>query len=453
MQNYYYIWVAIIAAIAGILFGYDTGVMSGAILFIKEEFHLTPGLNGLLMGAVLIGALVGALFSGRITDYFGRKRLLILVACIFILGSVETALSTNFHLLFWGRIVIGIAIGIASYTAPLYISEIAPAKNRGALVSLNQLAVAIGILLSYIVDYFCSVAGTWRWMLGLGVVPALCLLFGMIFLPHSPRWMVSKGFEKQAKAILRKIRGHEAEIDAELEEIKLTTKEHSTHWRLLFSKLVRPVLGIGVALAFIQQVTGINTILYYAPTILKMSGFATNTSSILATMLVGVVFVLFTIVALPLIDRWGRRPLLMLGLAGMTIGLALLSFIFENHTTHGIRDELAVISMMIYIASFAFSLGPIMWLMIAEIYPLKIRGVGASFATFINWASNFLVTATFLKLVNLFGQRGTFLIYMIMCIFSLVFIYFFVPETKGVSLEKIEENLFAGKPWRKLGKQ
>ncbi|MCH9614117.1 MAG: Arabinose-proton symporter [Chlamydiia bacterium] len=442
-----------IAAIAGILFGYDTGVMSGAILFIKDEFHLTPGLNGLLMGSVLIGALIGALFSGRIADYFGRKRLLIMVAVIFVLGSVETALATNFQLLFWGRIVIGVAIGIASYTAPLYISEIAPAKHRGALVSLNQLAVAIGILISYIVDYFCSIAGTWRWMLGLGVIPALCLLFGMIFLPHSPRWMISKGFEKKARSILRKIRGHEAEIDAELEEIRMTTKEHKLHWRLLFSKLVRPVVCIGCALAFIQQVTGINTILYYAPTILKMSGFESNTSSILATMGVGVVFVVFTIVALPLIDRWGRRPLLMLGLAGMTIGLAFLSFIFDNKATHGIRDELAIISMMIYIASFAFSLGPIMWLMIAEIYPLKIRGVGASFATFINWASNFLVTATFLQLVGLFGQRGTFLIYMIMCIFSMIFIYFLVPETKGVSLERIEENLFSGKPWRHLGRK
>lgn len=450
-KNYYYILISLIAAISGILFGYDTGVISGAILFIRKDFALHPALEGIVVSSVLVGAFFGALFSGKLTDKVGRKRILILVACVFIFGSIETALALDVPFLIIGRVLVGIAIGIASYTAPLYISEIAPPKYRGALVSLNQLAIAIGIFISYVVDYFLSFESLWRWMLGLGVVPAVILLIGMLFLPYSPRWMVFRGKAKEAKKILEKIRGSSATIDQELAAIEETLKHHQTSWKSLFSKKIAPVVTIGICLAVIQQVTGINTILYYAPTIFEMTGYASNTSSILATMGVGVIFVVFTLIALPLIDSLGRRPLLLIGLIGMAIGLLSLSYLFLIGKNVEFQ-HLALFSMLLYIASFAVSLGPIMWLMIAEIYPLKVRGMGASFATCINWLSNFAVALTFPILLKSFSPSGTFFLYFLATLLSILFIYFFVPETKGIPLETIEDNLYAGKPWRKLGK-
>jgi sugar porter (SP) family MFS transporter len=452
MKQYYYLIIAMIAALSGILFGYDTGVMSGAILFIEKEFPLSAGMNGIVMGAVLFGALLGSLFSGRLTDYFGRKKLLLFVAFIFMLSSIATAVAHSIPELILGRVFVGLAIGIASYTAPLYISEIAPHQHRGALVALNQLAISIGILLSYIVDYAFSHYEAWRWMLGLGFVPGFLLFLGMIYLPDSPRWILSKGNESKARKVLQKLRA-QVDVSHEIDAIQLALEKESSNWKLIFSKTVRPVLWIGFSLAFIQQVTGINTILYYAPSILKMAGFGSSTVSILASMGIGGIFVIFTIISLPLIDWVGRRPLLIAGLIGMALGLGFLSWVFKNTTD--IDPSLhwvALLSMFLYIACFAFSLGPIMWLMIAEIYPLRVRGVGASLATSVNWASNLLVTATFLKLVQYLGVGGTFFTYMIFSILSLFFVYFFVPETKGVTLEEIEENLFSGKRFRKLGK-
>src|SRR3989344_1057481 len=433
MVKNYYIFIAMIAALSGILFGYDTGVISGAILFIENEFPLTPAMNGLVVGAVLLGALFGALFSGKITDIFGRRRVLIIVALIFILGALWTAFAPSILALILGRIGVGVAIGVASYVGPLYISEVAPQQHRGALVSLNQLAITIGICLSYVVDYFFALSGEWRWMLGMGVVPGILLLLGMLYLPDSPRWIVSQGREEEAKKILMKLRSSERVVEKEIAAIKVTLKQEATHWKIVLSKTVRPVLWIGFSLAIIQQITWINTILYYAPTILKMAGFGSATVSILATMGIGIVLVISTLIALPLVDRWGRRPLLIMGLAGMAMGLGLLAWLFQSSTTIPPSLEwLGLASMLLYIASFSFSHGPIMWLMIAEIYPLQVRGVGASMATCVNWASNLLVTASFLELVQFLGARGTFLIYMVAAVASIVFIYFLVPETKGI---------------------
>jgi len=454
MKEYYFVLIAFVAALSGILFGYDTGVMSGAILFIPNEYYLTPTMNGLLMGAVLFGAFLGAIFSGQITDHFGRRKVLITVAWIFILGSLWTALAGSIYQLISGRCIVGIAIGIASYVGPLYISEISPHKYRGGLIALNQLAITVGISLSYIVDYYASFYEAWRWMLGLGVAPGILLFFGMLYLPDSPRWLLTKGYEKAAREILQKVRGPSASIDEEVEDIKeVLKKEGHSQWKAVFTKVVRPVLWIGFALAFIQQITGINTVLYYAPSIFKMAGFGSSTSSILATMGIGGILVIFTIISLPLIDKWGRRPLMITGLLGMAIGLGVLAWLFKTSEIEASLHGWALASMFLYVACFSFSLGPVMWVMIAEIYPLKIRGIGASLATCMNWASNLLVTATFLQVVNYIGARGTFSVYMIFCVISIIFIYFFVPETKGVSLEHIENNLHAHKPWRQLGRK
>lgn len=442
-----------VAALAGILFGFDTGVISGAILYIDQVFHLTPTTNGMVVSAVLLGALIGSAFSGWVTDHYGRKSILIIVAIIFVIGTFITMIALTVPVLVIGRIIVGVAIGVASYTAPLYISEIAPPKYRGALVSLNQLAIAIGILVSYVVDYVFAQtqADQWRYMLGFGIIPAILLLFGMLFLPRSPRWLVSKGHHNKALAILRRIRGGDRDVDHEVSAIRATLSQNKARWSLLFSKRVRPVVIIGAGLAVLQQVTGINTILYYAPTIFSMSSEQPHSQAILTTMGIGAIFVLFTIVALPLIDVVGRRKLLLSGLLGMAIGLLLMAWGFHGQPVSHFKHSVIIVGVLLYIACFAFSLGPVMWLMIAEIYPLRVRGMGASFATCINWLSNGLVAFTFLSIVDTIGTSLTFLAYCLMCIVSIVFVYYLVPETKGVSLERIEANLLEEKKWRHLG--
>lgn len=450
--NQFFVFIAVIAALSGILFGYDTGVISGAILFINDEFKLTPQTNGIVVAAVLLGALIGALLSGRLVDRLGRKRLLIIDAVIFIIGTFISFIATSIEWLIIARIIVGIAIGIASYTAPLYISEIAPTRYRGALVSLNQLAITLGILISYIVDYIFAEHGQWRFMFISGIVPAVGLLFGMIFLPESPRWMANKGLIDKARSILARIRNNPSEAERELAAIIACGQQQHphNHWQTLFSPFIRSAIIIGIGLAVLQQITGINTIIYYAPTIFKMAGFASATSAILATMGVGAILVLFTIIALPFIDTLGRRPLLLSGLFGMAISLATLSWAFHQTDISAIK-WLALGSMLFYIACFAFSLGPIMWVIIAEIYPLKVRGLGSSVATAANWGSNMIVALTFLSLVQLFGASATFFIYFIISLFGLFFIYYLVPETKGITLEQIENNLHAGLSFRKLG--
>lgn len=445
--------IAAIAALAGILFGFDMGVVSGAILFIKTEFNLSAQANGLVVSAVLLGALLGAMMSGLLTDNLGRRKLLLIDALIFIFGTIVTAVSPDIVLIIIGRIVVGIAIGVASYVAPLYISEISPAKYRGALVCLNQLAITLGILISYIVDYHYAQEGLWRWMFAAGVIPAIVFFFGLMLLPDSPRWMASKGHIHQALITLERIYKNKKMALYELSAIERTLDQPSSgSWRVLFSPFIRSTLTIGVGLAILQQITGINAIIYYAPTILQMAGLESATAAIYATIGMGVVFVLFTIIALPLIDTLGRRPLLLMGLSGMAISLLALSIAFVSTEPSQLMRWLSMVGMLTYIGCFAFSLGPIMWLMISEIYPLKVRGLGASLATTVNWASNILVAYSFLTLVELFKLSGTFCIYFAASILGILFVYFLVPETKHVTLEQIEESLRAGLSFRRLGK-
>jgi len=452
MKNKLHIIIAIIAAFAGILFGFDTGVISGAILYISGEFHLSAGVNGFVVGSVLIGAIIGALLSGRAADYFGRKKMLIFDALLFIVGSLITALTPNLIILVMGRILVGVAIGIASYTAPVYIAEVVPARQRGALVSLNQLCVAIGILLSYCVDYYFSAEGQWRYMFAAGIVPALVLLTGMLFLPSSPRWKIARGHFEHAKAILLRLRGEVFEAEKEFDFIKASI-QHEQHgtWRELFSRKVRPALLIAIGLAVVQQVTGINTILYYAPTVLKLSGLMLARHAILSSIGIGFIFVIGTVLAILVIDRIGRKPLLYLGLVAMFVGFIAMIVAFAQAHIPQALGVVALVGMYIYIFGFSISLGPIVWLLISEIFPLKVRGLGSSLATASNWGSNALVTVTFLPMVTWLGISGTFCLYATLCLLSIVFVYCIVPETKNVALEQVEANLYAGKKARDLG--
>ncbi|MFH1310075.1 MAG: sugar porter family MFS transporter [Candidatus Omnitrophota bacterium] len=431
--------IAAVAAFAGLLFGYDTGVISGAILFIKDQFALSPTVEEAVVSAVLLGAVIGAASSGQLSDKFGRRRVLIVTAIIFALGSIGTAMAPSVAILIAGRIVIGVAIGVASFTAPLYISEVSPAHIRGALVSLNQLAITCGIVFSYVVDYSLAGNESWRWMFGIGVLPAIVLGVGMLFLPESPRWLMSRNLGEIAKKVLAKVRGRK-DVQEEINEIKETLGEESGGWKELWEPWLRLPLFIGLILGLFQQITGINVVIYYAPTIFEFAGFNSAAVAILATAGVGIVNVAMTIVAVKLVDRVGRRPLLAIGLIGMTISLTVLGIAFSLPTLTVALKWIAVGSLMLYVASFAISLGPIFWLIIAEIYPLKIRGRAMSLATMFSWICNLVVAMTFLTLIQKLGKAGTFWTYGAICIVGWVFCYFFVPETKGHSLEEIEEH-------------
>jgi sugar porter (SP) family MFS transporter len=442
---------AAIAAMAGLLFGYDTGVISGAILFIKDQFSLNSRSVENVVSAVLLGAVIGAALSGSLADYFGRRKVIIVTAVLFALGAIGAALAVNIAMIIGFRLIIGIAIGVASYTAPLYISEISPSHMRGALVSLNQLMITCGIVVSYLIDYALSSAThQWRWMFGLGAIPAFILITGMIGLSESPRWLISKNRDDEAKKVLSHVLSAK-DIDKEVAAIRDSLVIKEGGWKELLTPWVRPALVVGIALAFFQQVTGINTIIYYAPTIFEFAGFSSHKVSILATVGVGVVNVLMTLVAIWFVDRLGMKPLLYIGMSGMAISLGMLGFAFHLPTLAGSLKILTVLSVVAYIASFAISLGPIFWLIISEIYPLRVRGRAMSLATLANWGFNMVVASTFLTLTEKLGKAGTFWFYGIVCVLGIVFCYFYVPETKGHTLEKIESYLRSGKRFGKLG--
>jgi sugar porter (SP) family MFS transporter len=428
--------IAATAALCGLLFGYDTGVISGALLFLKKDFVLSAFAQGVVTSAVLAGAAAGAGFSGRLADRFGRRRMVIAVAILFLVASLITGLAPDVTWLVIGRVLAGVAIGICSYAGPLYISEIAPAIRRGALVSLNQFLITVGILLSYLTDYLLANGEHWRWMFGVAAIPAIILWIGMLALPESPRWLAQQGQPTLARQVLERVRSTE-EAEVELALIATHTGGGQTRWAELLSPAYRPALIIGMGLAIFQQITGINTIIYYAPTIFQLAGFDSAAQSILATAGVGAVNVLMTIVSVRLLDRTGRRPLLLIGIAGMIASLTALGFVFQLGSHSAAFGWLAVVSVMLYVGSFAISLGPIFWLLISEIYPLRVRGVAMGVATMTNWSFNLLVALTFLVLVDSLGPSYTFWLYAVVSISSFLFSYYLVPETKGRTLEEI----------------
>ena len=406
-QTFVYL-AAIFAALGGLLFGYDTGVISGAELFFRNEFTLSTFALEVIVSGVLAGAAVGALIGGRLADLFGRRRLLIATAIIFAVGAILCAIAPSPFLLGLGRIVVGFGIGLSSSGVPVYISEVAPADARGWQVSLFQLAITVGILLAYLVDYaFARIQG-WRWMFGLAVIPAAIFGAGMFFLPESPRWLLRRGHRDTARAMLARIRGT-ADVDAEFRDIEqsITKAPESGRFSDLFARSLRPALIVGIGLAIFQQITGINTVIYYAPFIIQTAGISSASGAILATAGIGAVNVLVTILSMWLIDRKGRRPLLLVGIAGMAITLGLLGLVFHlSHQSTGMA-WLAVISMMAYVGSFAISLGPIFWLLISEIYPLKIRNSAEGVAATFNWGANLVVRASLRSLLNAISDART----------------------------------------------
>jgi MFS transporter, SP family, galactose:H+ symporter len=431
---------AAFAALGGLLFGYDTGVISGAELFLRKDFTLSTFALEIIVSGVLAGAAVGALAGGRLADLFGRRKLLIATAIIFAAGAILCAAAHSPQILVLGRIIVGLGIGLSSSTVPVYISEVAPADARGWQVSLFQLAVTVGILLAYVVDFAFAQIQSWRWMFGFALIPAAIFGSGMLFLPESPRWLLRSGQRESARATLARVRGTQ-DVDKEFSEIEQGLAHAEEKGRLsdLLEPSLRPALIVGIGLAIFQQIVGINTVIYYAPVIIQSAGISSASGAILATAGIGLVNVLMTIVAMRLIDRVGRRPLLLTGIAGMAVTLGLLGLFFRVANHNGALAWLAVVSMMGYVASFAISLGPIFWLLISEIYPLKIRNSAEGIAGSFNWGSNLVIALTFLTLVEQLGPSWTFWLYGISAVAAWIFSYYFVPETKGRTLEEIEE--------------
>ena len=449
-----YIWlyvVAIVASLGGLLSGYDTGVISGALLFINETWILPDTLQGFLVSSVLIGAVLGAATNGVLADMFGRKKIIMATAVIFIAGSIMCAFAPNVYVLIISRIFVGFAVGIVNFVVPLYLSEISPKQLRGTLVSLYQWAITAGILFSYFINAaFAQAVYNWRWMLFAGVLPGLILFVGMCLMSDTPRWLVSKNRDDEAKNVFKKI---EPDIDVEKEvgDIKSTLQSEGEEKQFRFKKWMIMPFVVGVGIMFAQICTGINTIIYYAPTIFKTAGFDSNLTAIYATTGIGVVNFVMTIVAVFFTDKIGRKPLLYFGLTGVMLSLFALgtSFAFASVLGSSLK-WVAVGSLVTYIICFAMSLGPIGWILVSEVFPLKIRGIAMSICTVSNFAFNFFVVGSFPILLHRVGGAYTFWMFGFVSLLCIIFVYFFVPETKGISLEQIESNWRRGVAPRKF---
>lgn len=429
--------VASVGALGGLLFGYDTGVISGAILFIRGNFAMSTALQEFTISVVLIGAVLGSAFAGSLADRIGRRVTLLLAGIIFAVGALGSAFAPSIDVLLAARLIVGVAIGFSSVVAPLYISEVSPANVRGGLVSLYQFAITVGILAAFLIDYALAGAQAWRWMLGLALIPSLVLVIGMLNVPESPRYLFKSGSDYDARTELQKIHADAAVALVEERAILDALKVKSAGFAAFRSPTLRWALFVGVALAALQQVTGINSVIYYGPQIFQMAGIASNHAAILAQAVVGTVNVLLTLVAIFFVDSFGRKPLLFIGCAGMTLALAALAYAFAQPHLSGSLGGIALGSMMAYVGCFAFGLGPIVWLLISEIFPLQARGLGMSICTVSNWVANFLVSQFFLTMVNRLGRPATFGIYAILCIVTIIFIARTVPETKRELLESI----------------
>jgi SP family arabinose:H+ symporter-like MFS transporter len=435
-------FVSAIAAFGGLLFGYDTAVIAGAIGFIETKFQLSPAMTGWAASSAIWGCVIGAMGAGYMSDKFGRKKILIVTAILFAVSAIWAAVPATLNQFVLARIIGGIGVGAASMLSPLYISEIAPADKRGMLVTLYQLAIVIGINLIYFVNLLIAGSGTdqwnvdmgWRYMLGSGIIPSALFLVALFLVPESPRWLASKNREAEAMKILEKVNGKVA-AGLVMADIKKTLNEEQGTIRELFAPGLRTAMIIGVFLAVFSQITGINAIIYYAPEIFKSVGFGTE-SALLQTVIIGITNTVFTFVAIKFIDQAGRRKLLLWGVAGMVICLFGVGTVFYFNLNSG---PLLLIFILGFIASFASSLGPIPWVIISEIFPTKTRGIAMSIAILMLWLGVVAVTQLTPILLDEVGGAITFWIFGANAILLLVFTYKMIPETKGKTLEEIEK--------------
>jgi sugar porter (SP) family MFS transporter len=430
--------VSSIAALGGLLYGYDMGIIAAAAIFVKRSFALSTLAEELVVSVVLIGSMTGALVGGAVADRIGRRTTLVWAAGIFIVGSLLAPLATNVTVLILARAIIGLGVGFTSVTAPVYVSELAPPQSRGMLIGLFQFALTVGIALADLVGYVLADQQAWRPMFGLAVVPTVMFLAVILTVPESPRWLFAHDREKDAENVLLSYTDSSGAQQFLIDIQEGLAAPVEQRWSALWSPAVRGSLFIAVGMTVLQQVTGINTIIYYGPQIFAFAGNASHSSAILATFAVAVVNVVATVVGISLVDRVGRKPLLYVGVTGMTLALFALSYAFSHNATLGPSlGPIAIVCLMVYIACFAFSLGAIAWILVAEVFPLRVRGRGVAAGTIGSGISNFIVSLTFLSLIESIGSARTFAIYGAMSIVTLLFVRFVVPETRGRDLESI----------------
>jgi len=446
--------IAVVATLGGLLFGYDTGVISGALLFMGDELHLTPFTTGLVTSSLLFGAAFGALFSGHFAAAKGRKKIIIVLAIIFAIGAMGTALAPNVEWMIFFRLILGVAVGGASATVPVYIAEIAPANKRGQLVTIQELMIVSGQMLAYISNAGFNAAWggheTWRWMLAVATIPAVLLWFGMMFMPDTPRWYAMQGRLAEARKVLERTRAKE-DVDWELEEIAETLEEEDRQQtRASVQELKKPWLFklflIGVGVAVIQQTSGVNTIMYYAPTMLKAVGMSTD-AALFATIANGAISVLMTFVGIWLLGKIGRRTMVKIGQFGCTACLFFIGAVsyFMPETVNGqvdvLRSYMVLLGMLMFLSFQQGALSPVTWLLLSEIFPTRLRGVFMGGAVFAMWIANFLISLAFPMLLASVGLSGAFFIFGLIGICGAVLVIKCIPETRNRSLEQIEHYL------------
>jgi sugar porter (SP) family MFS transporter len=430
---------SLIAALGGLLFGYDTGVISTALLYLTPDFQLSPMMQQIVVSSLLVGAVIGVIIGGPLADRFGRKRVLLGVTVVFTVATLACAFAGDAGTVTAARGVLGLAIGSSSLVVPTYIAEMSRRQVRGALVSMHQLMVTVGILASYLAGYALSAGGQWRWMFGLATIPSLVMLFGLLTLPESPRWLMARGRETEAREVLARTRPPQ-EVQNELTDIVSTVRAQArVSFRDLLGFRYRRWVSVGVAAAGTSQVVGVNAVIYYAPTILKNAGFG-NSAAILASIGIGTVNVLSTVVALIFIDRLGRRPLILGGTAAVILSLIAIGVLFLQPVRGSIAVGL-IVALIVYEAAFACSLGIAIWLVNSEIFPNTVRGKAASFGIVTHWGLDFAVSISVLTLISALGASGVFWLYALLGIAGLVYLFRWLPETKNRSLEEIEAAL------------
>jgi len=438
IRRTYVYMISAIAAMGGFLFGYDLDVIIGALIFLQKQFLLDPKQTGFAVSCASIGCIIGPLFGGPTADRLGRKNTLLVTALIFSVGTIGTVFPRTIAQFDFFRIVGGVGIGLASVTSPMYIAEIAPARLRGRLVTVNQLAIVVGALSSIIISYFLSHTGNWRAMFAYELVPVLLFLVGLFFVPESPRWLLEKKRVEDARRVLKKFYLSASAVEQELEVMLQAGLEEVGTFAELLRPGIRKALLIAAALAIFQQMTGASPLTFYLPIIFQQAGFKSASDAIFQTVLLNVWDVFCTILAMWLVERLGRRPLLLIGITGMGCSLTLVGFFFARHAT----GEIVVAVMMLCIGFYIISLAPLAWLIMSEIFPTRLRGKAMAVASIFLWAATF-AGAQILPVLSDFMQKhfssiaGVFWTFAVVCIIALVFCWYMVPETKGRSLEEI----------------
>ena len=436
----YLLTISFVTALGGLLFGFDISVISGTIPFLQEFFELNESMKGFVVSSALIGCIIGASYSGRLGDMFGRKKVLLAVSILFGISAIGSGLANSIPVFIAYRILGGLAVGGASVLAPMYIAKVSPAHLRGRMVSLNQLTIVIGISMAYFSNYFLLATGenAWRWMFAAEAVPALLFFFALFIVPESPRWLVARDDISKAHEILRRIAGTRF-ADFELDEIKASLKGNQKRGTLkdVFKKKYSFILFLGIFLAVFQQWSGINVIFFYAPDIFAKADLGID-AALFQTILIGLMNIVFTILAMLVIDKIGRKKLILIGAAGMAVCYIIIGYLFQIGRT---GDWMLLSFIMLAIAFFAFGLGPTVWVILSEIFPNKIRGAAMSVATLSLWVACYILSLTFPVFVEWFNTSNTFWIYAVICVIGFVVIYKILPETKGISLEKLERQL------------